>query len=128
PATRSELFVAERRLSDVGRPFQESRELVAPERFTATSADGNEVEAWIMRPAGFEEGRRYPALLNIHGGPFAQYGNRFFDEFQVQAGAGYVVPFATPRGLAGSSEAWGRAIRGHRAAVGPGAGCGSGVV
>ena len=47
-----------------------------PERFTATSADGTEVEAWIMRPAGAQPGKRYPTLLNIHGGPFTQYGNR----------------------------------------------------
>ena len=51
--------------------------------------------------------RRYPALLSIHGGPFTQYGERFFDEFQVYAGAGYVVLFANPRGSSGYSEEWG---------------------
>jgi dipeptidyl aminopeptidase/acylaminoacyl peptidase len=88
------------------------RELVLPERFTAVSADGSQVDAWIMRPAGFEPGRSYPVLLNIHGGPYAQYGNRFFDEFQVYAGAGYAVLFSNPRGSSGYSEAWARAIRG----------------
>ncbi|HYV01759.1 MAG TPA: prolyl oligopeptidase family serine peptidase, partial [Actinomycetota bacterium] len=65
-----------------------------------------------MRPVGFEEGTRYPLLLNIHGGPFTQYGNRFFDEFQIYAGAGYAVAYANPRGSSGYSESWGRAIRG----------------
>jgi dipeptidyl aminopeptidase/acylaminoacyl peptidase len=65
-----------------------------------------------MRPAGASHGERHPTLLNIHGGPFTQYGNRFFDEFQVQAGAGYAVLYANPRGSSGYSEAWGRAIRG----------------
>ncbi len=65
-----------------------------------------------MRPAGFEPGKRYPTLLNIHGGPFGQYGVGFFDEFQVYAAAGYVVLYANPRGSSGYSEAWGRAIRG----------------
>ena len=65
-----------------------------------------------MRPRGFEPGRRYPVLLNVHGGPFSQYGNKFFDEFQVYAGAGYVVLYANPRGSSGYSEEWGRAIRG----------------
>jgi dipeptidyl aminopeptidase/acylaminoacyl peptidase len=51
-------------------------------------------------------------LLNIHGGPFTQYGNRFFDEFQTYARAGYAVLYANPRGSSGYSEAWGRAIRG----------------
>lgn len=112
PTEPAEVFVGDSKLTDVGRAFREARELVAPERFTATSADGTEVEAWIMRPAGFEEGRRYPALLNIHGGPFTQYGNRFFDEFQVYAGGGYAVVYANPRGSSGYGEEWGRAIRG----------------
>jgi len=51
-------------------------------------------------------------VLNIHGGPFTQYGDKFFDEFQVEAGAGYVVLYANPRGSSGYSEGWGRAIRG----------------
>jgi dipeptidyl aminopeptidase/acylaminoacyl peptidase len=96
----------------VGGGFHHARELSVPERFTATSADGNEVEAWIMRPVGFEEGKRYPTLLNIHGGPFGQYGNGFFDEFQVYAGAGYAVLYCNPRGSSGYSEEWARAIRG----------------
>ena len=65
-----------------------------------------------MRPAGFKEGEKYPLLLNIHGGPFTQYGNKFFDEFQVYAGAGYAVVYSNPRGSSGYSEDWGRAIRG----------------
>jgi dipeptidyl aminopeptidase/acylaminoacyl peptidase len=112
PTSLSELFVGDRQLTEVGRSFFEARELPAPERFVAISADGSEVEAWIMKPAGFEEGRKYPLLLNIHGGPFSQYGNKFFDEFQVYAGAGYAVVYSNPRGSSGYSEAWGRAIRG----------------
>ena len=65
-----------------------------------------------MRPAGFEAGKQYPLLLNIHGGPFAQYGERFFDEFQVYCGAGYAVVYSNPRGSSGYREEWGRAIRG----------------
>jgi dipeptidyl aminopeptidase/acylaminoacyl peptidase len=112
PTSLSELYRGEEQLTSFGAAFADSRELVEPERFTATSADGSEVEAWIMRPAGFEEGKRYPVLLNIHGGPFTQYGNKFFDEFQVYAGAGYVVVYSNPRGSSGYSEDWGRAIRG----------------
>jgi dipeptidyl aminopeptidase/acylaminoacyl peptidase len=112
PGRPAELHVGERRLTEVTRPFTDARELVDPERFTATSDDGSEVEAWLMRPQGFEEGRRYPVLLNVHGGPFTQYGNRFLDEFHVYAGAGYAVLYANPRGSSGYSEEWGRAIRG----------------
>ena len=101
-----------RRLTSAGDAFAAGRELVRPERFTAVSADGSEVDAWIMRPAGYEEGKKYPTLLNIHGGPYGQYGVGFFDEFQVYCGAGYAVVFSNPRGSSGGTEAWARAIRG----------------
>ena len=119
PTRLSELFAAERRLTHVGDAFAAGRELAAAERFMATSADGSQVDAWVMKPVGFEPGQKYPTLLNIHGGPFGQYGNTFFDEFQVYCGAGYVVVFANPRGSSGCGEAWARAIRGPGAA-GPG--------
>lgn len=113
-----------RRLTSIGGRFSQDHDISTPERFTATAPDGAEVEAWLMRPAGFAAGGRYPVLLNIHGGPFMQYGNRFFDEFQVQTGAGYAVLYANPRGSSGYSEAWGRAIRGRNADVAPGSGWG----
>ena len=103
---------AGRRLTSVGEAFAAGRELVTPERFTAVSADGSEVDAWIMRPAGYEQGKKYPTLLNIHGGPYGQYGVGFFDEFQVYCGAGYAVVFSNPRGSSGGTEEWARAIRG----------------
>ncbi|MBD0329232.1 MAG: S9 family peptidase [Thermoleophilia bacterium] len=112
PTTLSDLYEGDRRLTEVGVPFSEGRELVEPERFVATSPDGSEVEAWIVRPGGFEPGRRYPVILDIHGGPFTQYANKLFDEFQIYAGAGYAVVYSNPRGSSGYSEAWGRAING----------------
>ena len=102
----------ERQLTSVTDAFTGGRELVEAERFTAISKDGTEVDAWLVRPAGFEEGKSYPTLLTIHGGPFSQYGTGFFDEVQVYSGAGYAVLFSNPRGGSGYSEAWGRAIRG----------------
>jgi dipeptidyl aminopeptidase/acylaminoacyl peptidase len=128
PTTLPELFVRvgdeERQLTHLGGEFVRQMTPVAPDRFSATSADGSEVEAWVVRPAAFEEGRTYPTLLNIHGGPFTQYGNRFFDEFQLQAAAGFVVLYANPRGSSGYTEAWGRAIRGRTTTDDPGSGWG----
>ena len=120
--TLRELYagVEGRKLTSVGEAFTGGRELVEPERFTAVSQDGYEVDAWIMRPAGFQKGTRYPTLLSIHGGPFAQYGTAFFDEFQVYAGGGYAVLFSNPRGGSGYSEEHGRAIRGPVGDAGPG--------
>jgi dipeptidyl aminopeptidase/acylaminoacyl peptidase len=118
--TLSELFVGDERLTEVGDGFTGERGLTPPERFTARSADGTEVDCWIVRPAGLEAGKKYPTLLSIHGGPFSQYSTGFFDEFQVYAGAGYAVVYSNPRGSSGYSEAWGRAIRGPSREVGPG--------
>jgi dipeptidyl aminopeptidase/acylaminoacyl peptidase len=123
PTALDEVFVGDKQLTEVGEAFAEGRDLQASERFTAVSKDGTEVEAWIVKPAGFEEGTRYPVVFNIHGGPFTQYGNRFFDETQVYTGAGYAVVYSNPRGSSGYSEAWGRAIRGPgKGADGPGMG------
>jgi dipeptidyl aminopeptidase/acylaminoacyl peptidase len=104
-----------------------------PERFAAVSADGTVVDAWLLRPAGLgahdaggdAPAARYPVLLNIHGGPYTQYGHNFFDEFQVQAAAGYAVLYSNPRGSSGYGEAWGQAIRGAKCTESPGTGWGS---
>jgi dipeptidyl aminopeptidase/acylaminoacyl peptidase len=118
--TMRELFNGELQLTNVGRSFTEGRELIEPERFTAVSQDGYEVDAWIVRPPGFDPATRYPAILTIHGGPFTQYGTGFFDEFQVMAAGGYVILFSNPRGGSGYSEEHGRAIRGPLGDAGPG--------
>ena len=60
--------------------------------------DGREIEAWIATPPGFEPGRTYPLILEIHGGPFAAYGPHFSSEVQLYAAAGYVVVYVNPRG------------------------------
>jgi len=129
--TLPELFVTstskpggERRITDLAGALTRTRTMRAPEKFPVVSADGAEVDAWIIKPVDFEPGRRYPTLLNVHGGPFTQYGNKLFDEFQVQAAAGYVVLYSNPRGSSGFTEAWGRAIRGPHAQDDPGSGWG----
>jgi dipeptidyl aminopeptidase/acylaminoacyl peptidase len=115
PHRPAEVYVCtalgERQVSDLNADWRAEVELPEPEHFTVQSG-GIEVDAWVMRPAGFEPGRRYPALVNIHGGAFAQYGWAFFDEFQVQAGAGYAVICCNPRGSSGREEAFARAIIG----------------
>jgi dipeptidyl aminopeptidase/acylaminoacyl peptidase len=115
----------ERTLTSLGRPFEDSVRIGAPQRFMATSADGSQVECWAIAPIDAEPGKRYPTLLNVHGGPFTQYGNRFFDEFQVQASAGFGVLYCNPRGSSGYSEQWGRAIRFPECENDPGTGWGT---
>jgi dipeptidyl aminopeptidase/acylaminoacyl peptidase len=101
----------ERTLTRLGERFCARVQLVEPVPFTARTADGTEVPCWAMPPVGAVQGRRYPTLVNVHGGPFTSYGNRFFDEFQLQVGAGFGVLYCNPRGSSGYTEAWGRAVR-----------------
>jgi dipeptidyl aminopeptidase/acylaminoacyl peptidase len=63
-----------------------------------SSHDGRDVQAWIAKPPGFDPEKKYPLILEIHGGPFANYGPRFAAEIQLFAAAGYVVVYANPRG------------------------------
>jgi len=103
-----------------------TRSFLGWERFTVPTSDGTgEIDAWIMRPQGFERRRRYPVLLNVHGGPFTQYGETFFDEAQMQAAAGFVVVMSNPRGGSGRDTAWGQSISGRKHPVAPGSGWGS---
>ena len=57
------------------------------ERFTYKSVDDLEIEGWLMKPYGYEAGKKYPLVLYIHGGPHSAYGEGWFDEFQSLAGA-----------------------------------------
>jgi dipeptidyl aminopeptidase/acylaminoacyl peptidase len=63
--------------------------------------DGVRLQGWILLPPGFDPTKRYPAILEIHGGPMLQYGQTFFHEFHFLAGQGYVVFFTNPRGSRG---------------------------
>ena len=53
---------------------------------------GVEIEGWLMKPLNFEEGKKYPVVLEMHGGPAATYGHGFFHEFQMLCAAGIGVP------------------------------------
>ncbi len=72
-----------------------------------SSADGRPVQGWIVKPPGFDPSRRYPFILEIHGGPIAHYGDRFSAEMQLFAAAGYVVLYANPRGSTSYGEEFG---------------------
>ncbi|MCG3128734.1 MAG: Dipeptidyl-peptidase 5 [Phycisphaerae bacterium] len=71
-----------------------------PEPFTIKS-DGHAIQGWLLKPPGFDPRRKYPAILEIHGGPHTQYGYSFFHEMQFLAAKGYVVVYSNPRGSVG---------------------------
>jgi acylaminoacyl-peptidase len=75
-----------------------------------SSYDHRRIEGWITKPPGFNPAHRYPLILEIHGGPFANYGGRFAAENQLYASAGYVVLSANPRGSTSYGQEFGNLI------------------
>lgn len=75
-----------------------------------SSFDKRRVQGWILKPPGFDPTKKYPLILEIHGGPFADYGDRFAAELQLYAAAGYVVLYANPRGSTSYGEEFGNLI------------------
>jgi dipeptidyl aminopeptidase/acylaminoacyl peptidase len=69
-----------------------------------SSADHRRMQGWIIKPPGFDPAKKYPLLLEIHGGPFASYSASFAAELQLYAAAGYVVLYMNPRGSTGYGE------------------------
>ncbi len=95
-------------------------------KFAVPCADGSDdIDVWVMLPPDHEANGSYPVLLNVHGGPFTQYGESYFDEAQMQAAAGFVVVMANPRGSSGRHTGWGQAILGPKHHKHPGTGWGS---
>jgi dipeptidyl aminopeptidase/acylaminoacyl peptidase len=89
-----------------------SVELSEVEEAWIKGPDGNDIQGWIVKPPGFDPSKRYPSILEIHGGPLTQYGNYFMHEFYFLAAQGYVVHFSNPRGGRGYGEEHAKAIWG----------------
>ena len=100
-----------RRLTSLNEDLLGHKTLGAVEEiWWESSYDGRRVQGWIVTPPGFDSSRRYPLLLEIHGGPFANYGDRFAAELQLYAAAGYVVLYTNPRGSTSYGEEFGNLI------------------
>jgi len=117
----SDVFVTEagtaglsepRRLTAINADLLSELEITAPEKFQFQS-DGVTIDGWLMRPAGFDPAKRYPAVLVIHGGPAGMYGWHEFDlDFHALAAAGYVVLYTNPRGSSGYGQEFSLPVRG----------------
>ncbi|GAB4190678.1 MAG: S9 family peptidase [Wenzhouxiangellaceae bacterium] len=87
------------RLTELNRELLPRRRLARAEEIRAVSShDERPLQGWIAYPPDYDPSRRYPLILEIHGGPFANYGDRFSAEVQLYAAAGYLVLYTNPRG------------------------------
>jgi dipeptidyl aminopeptidase/acylaminoacyl peptidase len=75
-----------------------------------SSKDQREIQGWVVTPPDFDAARKYPLILEIHGGPFTAYGPNYTTEIQLFAAAGYIVLYANPRGSTSYGEAFGNLI------------------
>jgi acylaminoacyl-peptidase len=80
------------------------------EMWCESSFDKRKIQAWVVKPPGFSSQKKYPLILEIHGGPFLNYGDRFSSEIQLYAAAGYVVLYVNPRGSTSYGEEFGNLI------------------
>jgi dipeptidyl aminopeptidase/acylaminoacyl peptidase len=102
----------EKKLTTFNDALQNEVAFSDADRFTIKSVDNLEIEGWVMKPYGYQQGKKYPVVLYIHGGPHSAYGEGWFDEFQSLAGAGVFVLFSNPRGSSGTNGAFTNASRG----------------
>ncbi len=98
------------RVTQVNDSLMAARSLGAVEELSYDSFDGKPMQGWIVKPPDFDPSRKYPLLLDIHGGPHAMYGVEFNHEVQVQAARGFVVLYTNPRGSTGYGEEFGNII------------------
>jgi dipeptidyl aminopeptidase/acylaminoacyl peptidase len=117
PTNIGDLFIVganggeQRRITDVNSKLFSQLDVPAPEEIWYTSFDGKKIQAWVQKPPGFDPSKKYPLILNIHGGPHAAYGWVFDHEFQWMAAKGYVVLYPNPRGSTSYGQEFGNVIQ-----------------
>jgi dipeptidyl aminopeptidase/acylaminoacyl peptidase len=121
PTRINDLFVLDRTTSDatpkqlthVNDELFSKLNLTEPEEIWYDSFDGKHIQAWVQKPPNFDPHKKYPLILNIHGGPHVAYGHIFEHEFQWMAARGYVVLYPNPRGSTTYGQEFGNIIQYH---------------
>ena len=93
----------EHRLTSFNKDSLPEESITVPESFSV-ARDETEIKSWVLTPPGFDPDKSYPAVLEVHGGPKAAYGDVYFHELQLLANEGYVVIFSNPRGSDGRGD------------------------
>ncbi|HZU33854.1 MAG TPA: S9 family peptidase, partial [Candidatus Angelobacter sp.] len=102
-----------RQLTHINDKLFSQLNLTEPEEIWYTSFDGKKIHGWIQKPPDFDASKKYPFILNIHGGPHAAYGFVFDHEMQWMAAKGYVVLYPNPRGSTSYGQQFGNIIQYH---------------
>jgi len=95
---------SERTFTSLNTGWLASKSIVRPDKHSFTNSKGQKVDYWVMKPTDYEAGKKYPVVLNIHGGPSAMWGTgeaSMWHEFQYYAAKGMGVVYANPRGSGG---------------------------
>jgi len=100
----------ERQLTHLNTKLWSELDFASVERLPYKSTDGWAVDGFLVKPLGWEPGKKYPLILSVHGGPAGQYGTDWYQEFQVYAAKGWGVFFCNPRGSTGYGEKFERGI------------------
>lgn len=103
----------ETRLTDFNRKLWSQLNLTEPDEINYKTFDGRNIQGWIQKPPDFDPHKKYPMILNIHGGPHAAYGWVFDHEFQWMAAKGYVVLYINPRGSTSYGQEFANIIQYH---------------
>src|SRR5215471_8236541 len=119
PTNIGDLFVVDnskappRQITHMNDKLFSQLNLTPPEELWYTSFDGKRIEAWVQKPPDFNPAKKYPLILDIHGGPHTAYGYIFDHEFQWMAAKGYVVLYPNPRGSTSYGQEFGNIIQYH---------------
>ncbi len=100
-------------LTNINEKLFSQLNLTEPEEVSYKSFDGKNIQAWVQKPPDFNPAKKYPLILNIHGGPHAAYGYIFEHELQWMAAKGYVVLYPNPRGSTTYGQDFGNVIQYH---------------
>ena len=106
-----EMEEAPQRLFGANDALLAARQRSSIEEIWYDSFDGKKIQGWIVKPPGFDPKKKYPLILEIHGGPHTAYGQSFYHEFHALAGAGYVVLYTNPRGSTTYGQEFGNIIQ-----------------
>ncbi|KPJ72936.1 hypothetical protein AMJ52_04575 [candidate division TA06 bacterium DG_78] len=99
-----------KKVVDLNRNYFNTHRVAKPEEFRFKGDKGDDIHGWLLKPPNFNKKKKYPLIVQIHGGPHMAYGNSFFHEFQVLAANGYIVFYSNPHGSQGYGEKFARAL------------------